>query len=49
MGLFEHPSLPAALTMRLDAGDMVLLLSDGVYEYANATVRNSAWTACCGS
>ena len=36
MGLFEHPSLPAPLTMKLDAGDMVLLLSDGVYEYANA-------------
>jgi len=36
MGLFEHPSLPEPLTMELDAGDTVLLLSDGVYEYANA-------------
>lgn len=35
MGLFQHPSLPAPLTMKLDAGDIVLLLSDGVYEYAN--------------
>lgn len=36
MGLFEHPSLPEPLTMKLDAGDTVLLLSDGVYEYADA-------------
>ena len=35
MGLFEHESLPSPLAMTLGPGDVVLLLSDGVFEYNN--------------
>ena len=36
LGAMRLPSLPAAMTLDMRPGDILLLLSDGIYEYRNA-------------
>jgi phosphoserine phosphatase len=36
LGALRLPSLPAAMTLDMRPGDILLLLSDGIYEYRNA-------------